>query len=713
VPDNLIFHLKRFDFDMLTMLRSKINDEFQFPRHIDMAPYTVEHLADPDQPIEPDMFELVGVLVHTGTAESGHYYSYTLERPSPAGEASWVEFNDSEVSRFDPASISDHCFGGFDPAQYGNGTAKVKVWSAYMLFYQRVSTIEKSKSAYKPSKPDIPVHVPVPGSIQNHISMDNELLIRTYCLLDPQYAFFVEKLLQRWVEMAPGDNKDRAETLVLNVGMDTIEQLVSRTKELQGHQEIFHDLVDMIQRSPGAAQSALRWVFDRQTSMRNIMMRTTVPEVRAKHISLINHALRHLHSLSNDPNTDDDDRYSWRIEFETAISNIVPLLANLWPNVQCAPRVWEDYFGFFCKICTYGPLAIQVLLEQGIFLYCLHILWIDNEDKKGLQIQYPTYVRLMDKGRRFSYLNLMSLCLIIFKHIDLSLKPSPIGEKRRFLAETGKFSPRECELDMIQPLEEDGSLSILMKIFKHWSVSRVQAARGILAVLLDGEPEAGLLNAIHKSLENGLRIDPAIECVAFLEAAVTFCQHCPDESRVNDIITFIANGVETIDSSGGQEHMDFFTKICDITNERLGMDSRAFTKLSFDHLPAYAPTLLIDRVDTVRQNMKSILNELFNGEDKDETTELAYMQQDGEGYEQGEDGDSMYNIMREERSSIGRRLQKACVERVTAAVKDQIRPIDARQLDCIMSVINYCLHTFYGDSEEDEKEVRKTKGEFE
>ena len=91
VPDNLIFQLKRFDFDMLTMMRSKINDEFRFPQRIDMTPFKVEYLSDSDASVEPDVFELVGVLVHTGTAESGHYYSYIRERPTTDTRPSWVE----------------------------------------------------------------------------------------------------------------------------------------------------------------------------------------------------------------------------------------------------------------------------------------------------------------------------------------------------------------------------------------------------------------------------------------------------------------------------------------------------------------------------------------------------------------------------------------------------------------------------------------------
>ena len=113
VPDNLIFHLKRFDYDLIHGTRTKINDRFEFPMEIDMAPYNVDYLKDTSEPPDPDVFALVGVLVHQGTAESGHYYSYIQERPSHDPRTSkWVEFNDSEVSEFNPFEIDAQCFGG-------------------------------------------------------------------------------------------------------------------------------------------------------------------------------------------------------------------------------------------------------------------------------------------------------------------------------------------------------------------------------------------------------------------------------------------------------------------------------------------------------------------------------------------------------------------------------------------------------------------------
>lgn len=55
-------------------------------------------------------FDLNGIVVHMGTADSGHYYSFikeseTFERDDSASPEMWMEFNDSFVSEFDPADI--------------------------------------------------------------------------------------------------------------------------------------------------------------------------------------------------------------------------------------------------------------------------------------------------------------------------------------------------------------------------------------------------------------------------------------------------------------------------------------------------------------------------------------------------------------------------------------------------------------------------------
>jgi uncharacterized UBP type Zn finger protein len=55
----------------------------------------------------------VGVVVHQGTTESGHYYSYIKDREE--GSSEWYEFNDKMVTNFNPDDIPEECFGGDDP----------------------------------------------------------------------------------------------------------------------------------------------------------------------------------------------------------------------------------------------------------------------------------------------------------------------------------------------------------------------------------------------------------------------------------------------------------------------------------------------------------------------------------------------------------------------------------------------------------------------
>jgi ubiquitin carboxyl-terminal hydrolase 34 len=54
---------------------------------------------------------LVGVLVHSGSANSGHYYSYIKERKDFVAQERWLEFNDTNVTEFDKNKLAQECFG--------------------------------------------------------------------------------------------------------------------------------------------------------------------------------------------------------------------------------------------------------------------------------------------------------------------------------------------------------------------------------------------------------------------------------------------------------------------------------------------------------------------------------------------------------------------------------------------------------------------------
>ena len=87
-------------------------------------------------------YSLSGVLVHTGTCNSGHYYSFVKDRTPDGG---WWSCNDTNVEVLNVDSIKESCYGGGEMVNtYDVHTRKQqtnyvsKPYSAYMLFYDRV-----------------------------------------------------------------------------------------------------------------------------------------------------------------------------------------------------------------------------------------------------------------------------------------------------------------------------------------------------------------------------------------------------------------------------------------------------------------------------------------------------------------------------------------------------------------------------------------------
>ncbi|KAG7298078.1 hypothetical protein JYU34_018848 [Plutella xylostella] len=137
LPRILCFNTMRYTFNMLTMLKEKVNTHFSFPMRLDMSGYVEKHLmpaqyqeekrkselkkedeSSPPAEVEdnPEFdehyeYELIGVTVHTGTADGGHYYSFIRDREHEPHDR-WLLFNDAEVKPFDPAHIAAECFGG-------------------------------------------------------------------------------------------------------------------------------------------------------------------------------------------------------------------------------------------------------------------------------------------------------------------------------------------------------------------------------------------------------------------------------------------------------------------------------------------------------------------------------------------------------------------------------------------------------------------------
>ena len=195
LPPHLILHLKRFEFDLDSMRKYKVNDYCEFPMELDLFPYTKEGIearerkaddekddsskdATPVQPPPYYQYTLSGVLVHTGTCNSGHYYSFVKDRTADGG---WWSCNDTNVEVLNVDTIKESCYGGGEVVNtYDVHTRKPvtnfisKPYSAYMLFYDRVECRE-GKGVEPPAvKEEVKAEV-----VSTAMQVDNDLTTST------------------------------------------------------------------------------------------------------------------------------------------------------------------------------------------------------------------------------------------------------------------------------------------------------------------------------------------------------------------------------------------------------------------------------------------------------------------------------------------------------------------------------------------------------
>ena len=165
LPGLLLLHLNRFEVDFNNNNRvMKLNNRVAFPRRLSMREYTIPPVDggpdDEDRDVD-DAYELAGVVVHSGTAQSGHYYSFIRDRGEgerplhtsasfvSATETSnlWYRFDDNSVTPFSMAALADEAFGGIQKVfmrrkvhPYDEYEVEKPIErSALLLFYDRVS----------------------------------------------------------------------------------------------------------------------------------------------------------------------------------------------------------------------------------------------------------------------------------------------------------------------------------------------------------------------------------------------------------------------------------------------------------------------------------------------------------------------------------------------------------------------------------------------
>eukprot|EP00828_Plagiopyla_frontata_P048501 TRINITY_DN9313_c0_g1_i4.p3 TRINITY_DN9313_c0_g1~~TRINITY_DN9313_c0_g1_i4.p3 ORF type:complete len:353 (-),score=60.67 TRINITY_DN9313_c0_g1_i4:149-1207(-) len=139
LPNILLIHLQRIIFDLDLLQNMKIISKNEFSETFDISPYTYEDTNN-SLNSEPIIYNLKGIVVHQGSADVGHYYSFIKIQ-----KKKWLEFNDSVIKEFvfDLKEVEKECFGGESLVNNDDnwvGASDVgpkQSKSAYILVYEK------------------------------------------------------------------------------------------------------------------------------------------------------------------------------------------------------------------------------------------------------------------------------------------------------------------------------------------------------------------------------------------------------------------------------------------------------------------------------------------------------------------------------------------------------------------------------------------------
>ncbi|KAF4123223.1 ubiquitin carboxyl-terminal hydrolase 34, partial [Geosmithia morbida] len=761
LPDNIIFHLKRFEFNLRTLQRNKINDYFTFPDKINLKPYTAESLNNPDAEGE-DMFELTGVLVHAGTAESGHYYSYIRERPTSPDRPSWVEFNDDIVTPWDHSRMEAATFGGPEArSSYdNNGVPYDKAYSAYMLFYQRASSLKRQQQEVEEKKLPVPVHVKMDKEQEEHILDENTNLLRRHCLFDPTHATLVQKLFQRAAVLdralgstvttgttdtpvmmdgnGDSDNEDASvdssptqslRDLAMEVSLSYFDQVVSRKREAAQD----YSLIGMI--STAVESSALdsfwfyKYFYQRPAALRSLVQRN--PEA-ANRQSTSHIMLRALKKISDDmprfyhvydggegegptsPGTADPAVYRAASEDVgiPVLAGVMDLFRYMWRYFYIHIRAWDDHFGMLVRFARMGDRETSYVLADDCLLKLCRIIAADP-----IAPMAANYARMLQNIQRRmnnrppSYQEIVLGIEHLLMQMAPTLGPNTITESAsdRLLEEQPPFSWTSAEAAFLHDHPEGLPYSFFVE--KLVGIDQMpDATDRIVARLVRTSNRMDL--AVAQTLEANIRGDsPSQPVDCFLRVAAGYLSWTPVLSHAQNLLAHVAAEARRIHTADMHAVVSLFSNAMVLGSANRDSPRQMLHDHAVKLIPHWAPTGLTHPSSDVRAGVLSILEEeIFSipleydfGDEAAAAaaaeSETSSEDDDDGGVQSQEQQQQQQQTRRNLVTTTAQQLGVSCLKHLHETHVKTGAPIAREQADWIVRVVRKCRRYYDLESE--------------
>jgi len=396
-PKNLIVHLKRFELNYETMSMQKLNDQFEFPLEFDVYPFTEEALSqalDNQMTIDEDkkdsssdgkescifesravsekkkklMYQLVGILVHQGEANRGHYYSFIKDRSNSVSRGKWFEFNDSKVSPFDPSQVPLVAFGGkedyidetFNDPAYGLGNSNTvilqrdKDYCAYLLVYSNEAETghDDALSPYRALSLET-LNQKTSSNLLNSLSQQNVALLKDVHLFSDEFELFVQGFLQVARNLKETTRMRKAAKLGLEYLVKVLNHRISRKGSLE-----FFSSLNAFSSSPEVSNAVLKHLVTDKASLRKLLFESRSQVTRREQCVWISQLCRCASDAS-------------------AREDFCTCMLEAFAHV---PANWErmgTFFSLLCTLVTSDPNFAKFFLTKQIILRMLDLIYED------------------------------------------------------------------------------------------------------------------------------------------------------------------------------------------------------------------------------------------------------------------------------------------------------------------------------------------------
>jgi len=224
-----------------------------------------EDEEESDEMVDPEIeecfeYKLVGVTVHSGSANAGHYWSYINTQKDKEAEGAdtkdfaendaerWMEFNDSIVKDFSISKLKDECYGGDSGGSGGFGLSALDGWgfntgggygkSGYMLFYEKKvkKPLKILKQAATEDKPEETFEIPytdcltdddMPNQIFTKVLKENQQLSFENDVYSENFFDFLLDLNRSVVSLSDSTSLELKKS-AFKIGIKTTFQVLAR-----------------------------------------------------------------------------------------------------------------------------------------------------------------------------------------------------------------------------------------------------------------------------------------------------------------------------------------------------------------------------------------------------------------------------------------------------------------------------------------------------